>query len=275
MMASSEASPAPAGRPRPAAVGPRSLTPKEHGAYGQLGLPLLTALGMGRPSVAAACLTAAAVAAFLAHEPALVLMGQRGTRAAREDGPRARVRAAQLGALAVAGGAAGLWLMPAASRWTAGVPAVLAVALAPFVLRGDERSTVGELVASAALSSAALPVALAAGVPAAGAFAAWAAWCLVFFVSTFAVRAVIAHAKAAASWPRRLAGPAAAAALAGAAVALGIVPPSGAVGAVPMLAVSLFIAARPPRPQQLKRVGWSLVAASVALAIALIAGAHR
>lgn len=270
----SEPSPAPPGRPRPAAAGPRSLAPKEHGAYGQLGLPLVTALGMGRPSVAAACLTAAAVAAFLAHEPALLLMGQRGTRALREDGPRARARVAQLGALALAGGAAGLWLMPAAARWTAAVPAVLAGVLAPFVLRGDERSTVGELIASAALSSAALPVAFAAGVPGAAAFAAWAAWCLVFFVSTFAVRAVIAHAKAPASWARRLAGPVAAAALAGGAAALGIVHPAGVIGALPMLAVSLFIAARPPRPQQLKRVGWSLVAASVALAVALVVGAH-
>jgi hypothetical protein len=210
----------------------------------------------------------------VAHEPVLVLLGQRGTRAAREDGPRARLRAAQLGSVAIAGGAAGLWLMPADARWTAVVPVVLSAVLAPFVARGDERSTLGELIASAALSSAALPVALAAGVPLGAALAAWAAWCLVFFVSTFAVRAVIAHAKAAASWPKRLVGPVAAAALAGGAALVGVVRPSGAIGAIPMLAVSLIIAARPPRPQQLKRVGWSLVAASVALALALIVGAH-
>lgn len=71
---------------------PRSLMPREHGAYGQLALPLLTALFSGRPTAAAFLYAAAAVFAFFAHEPLLVLLGQRGSRAFRELGARARLR---------------------------------------------------------------------------------------------------------------------------------------------------------------------------------------
>src|SRR5437762_3573628 len=95
---------------------PRSLAPKEHGAYGQLGLPLVTGLAMGRPGVAAAALAVAAAAAFVAHEPLLILAGQRGTRARREEGPRAARRLAVLGAAAAISGGAGLALAPSPAR---------------------------------------------------------------------------------------------------------------------------------------------------------------
>ena len=84
---------------------PRSLMPREHGAYGQLALPLLTALFSGRPTAAAFLYSTAAVFAFFAHEPLLVLLGQRGSRAFRELGARARLRLTLLvvGTLVVAG----------------------------------------------------------------------------------------------------------------------------------------------------------------------------
>ena len=49
------------------------LLPREHGAYGQLLFPRLSALLIGRPAPGAYLLGAAAVAAFLAHESLLVL----------------------------------------------------------------------------------------------------------------------------------------------------------------------------------------------------------
>jgi hypothetical protein len=64
----------------------RVLLPKEHGAYGQLAFPLITALIVAGLSVAGALLTVAVVAAFLAHEPAAVVLDQRGARARRELG---------------------------------------------------------------------------------------------------------------------------------------------------------------------------------------------
>jgi hypothetical protein len=92
----------------------RTLVPREHGAYGQLAMPLLTALAIGRPGISALALTAAVVLAFVAHEPLLVAVGQRGPRALELDGARARRRLVWLGALVLACGALGLALAPPA-----------------------------------------------------------------------------------------------------------------------------------------------------------------
>ena len=80
----------------------RSLLPHEHGAYGQVAMPLVCALALGRPGVAAALLAAGAFAGFLSYEPLLVATGNRGKRARDEDGPRALRLAAGLLAAAVA-----------------------------------------------------------------------------------------------------------------------------------------------------------------------------
>jgi len=60
------------------------LLPKEHGAYGQLALPIVTALSATAVSTPGLFLTASAVAGFLAHEPASILLGLRGSRVKRE-----------------------------------------------------------------------------------------------------------------------------------------------------------------------------------------------
>ena len=86
---------------------PRSLLPHEHGAWGQLAMPLLTALAIGRPTVGSLLLTLAVVLAFVAHEPLLVVLGQRGKRAREQDGARALRWLAALGALAAGTGVAG------------------------------------------------------------------------------------------------------------------------------------------------------------------------
>src|SRR5204862_336839 len=100
----------------------KRVFPKEHGAYGQLLFPLATVLVVGRRTPAALTLAAAAVLAFLAHEPLLVLLGHRGPRAARDDRSRALVwlastalGAAILGAAAFIDAPAGIHLAPAAA----------------------------------------------------------------------------------------------------------------------------------------------------------------
>src|SRR5688572_32010037 len=90
----------------------RSLWPREHGAYAQLAAPLLTALVVVRPTVAAGLLAAAACCAFLANEPLLVVLGHRGKRMREQAGTRAARRLALLASLAAAMGIAGLVLAP-------------------------------------------------------------------------------------------------------------------------------------------------------------------
>jgi hypothetical protein len=252
----------------------RSLAPREHGAYGQLGMPLVAALAMGRPGVGAVALAFAGVAVFLGHEPVLVAIGQRGARARREEGARARRRILALGAAAAVVGCVGVALAPAPARVALLVPVALGGVLAGFIARKAEKTTTGELLAAAALSSAAIPVALSCGVSASAAWGAWAAWCASFGASTFAVRTVIAHARSPVSPPGRLVAPVAVGATLALAVFLGGLPLFAALAAAPMIAVALGLAAAPPPPRLLKKVGWMLVASSVLLSAVLAVGAR-
>src|SRR5512137_627440 len=118
----------------------RSLLPHEHGAYGQVALPLVCALALGRPGMAAALLAAGAFAGFLSYEPLLVAVGNRGQRARDEDGPRARRLAAGLLAAAVALAGAGFLLSPPPARLASAVPPALAAAIALLVRLELERT---------------------------------------------------------------------------------------------------------------------------------------
>ena len=261
-------------RPRPETPGPRSLAPREHGAYGQLFVPLASALAMGRPTVGALGLAVAGTIVFFAHEPALVLLGRRGERARREAGDRSKRRLVVLGILAAAAGIAAILSAPESALLAAAVPLALGAFVGWLVTRGEEKTTGGEVVAAAALAGVAVPVAIAGGVAPGAAWGAWAAWTLAFGASTWAVRAVIAHQKArVAAWRRVLPLVVAAATGLGGA-ALGVVPWFCAAAAAPMILVALAIAASPPHPRALKRVGWSLVGASVAAAAILVAGSR-
>jgi hypothetical protein len=104
----------------------RSLLPHEHGAYGQIALPLVCGLGMGRPGIAAALLSAGAFAGFLSYEPLLVATGNRGKRARDEDGARARRLAAELLSLAVLLSGGGFALASPTARLASVVPPLLA-----------------------------------------------------------------------------------------------------------------------------------------------------
>ncbi|MEZ5420778.1 MAG: YwiC-like family protein [Vicinamibacterales bacterium] len=168
-----------------------TVLPKEHGAYGQMALPLLTAMAVSGPSLAAM----AVVAGFLAHEPWLVLLGSRGTRARREAGPRA---ARWLSALIAVGGVAAVlgWQQtPADRRWTFVLPCVPAVVVAWESARGRPKSVAAELAAAVAFSMAAVPaVTSAGGSPVVGLSVALP-FVVVFAAATLAVRAVT-------RWPR-------------------------------------------------------------------------
>src|SRR5688572_29450477 len=66
-----------------------SLFPKEHGAYGQITVPLITAFLAAGVSTTGLLIATSMLAGFLAHEPALVLIGARGARAKRDLRQRA------------------------------------------------------------------------------------------------------------------------------------------------------------------------------------------
>lgn len=274
MLPLAESSPLEARSERRRAASRRSLLPREHGAYGQLATPLVAALAMGHPGLSAIALTLAGGAAFVAHEPLLVAVGQRGGRARREDGARARTWLAALGGAAIAIGAAGLFAAPAAARVAAGVPIALAALLAPFIARRAEKTLAGELVAVAALASVAVPVAIASGVPEQAAWSAWLVWCAGFGGATASVRVLLVHRRAPMALLRRLVPAAVAALVIGALAFEGRIPAWSALAAAPMLAVAAAIGAIAPHPRAMHRVGWSLVASSVVAVVVIALGAR-
>jgi len=247
----------------------RFLWPREHGAWGQMAMPLATGLALGSPGASAWLFALAAALAFLAHEPALVLLGSRGLRAEKEDGPLARRLVALLGGGAAVAGLAATVLAPAAARLSLAIPAVLLLATLWLARRRLEMTTGGEVVIGAAMASALLPVALAAGVGPRQVLSAFGVWVLSFAMAAVAVEAVMARGKPGTPDPgRRNALLAVALLVLGVAAALAaglpwLVPAS-------LLPTALFgLAACLGRsgPDRLKQMGWGLVA-STALTLA-------
>lgn len=262
-----------AAEPSPAPREP-SLLPREHGAWGQLALPLVTALALGRPGVAAILLAVAIVLAFVCHEPLVVVLGQRGRRLKTELDARAQRRIATVGALALAAGIAGLLLSPPA-RLAVLPAAFLGAASLALVLARLEKTTAGELVVSFALSAAAVPVAIAAGAPARDAWAAAAAWAAAFAAATFPVRAILLRAKTKGEVDRRALAASGVAAIAAAALLAawrGWVPAAAGVAVLPVAVPAFAVAVAGVRPQRLTQVGWTIVGASVISLLVLVIG---
>lgn len=250
----------------------RSLLPREHGAYGQLALPLTSAVAMSSPSWASLALGVGFVAAFLAHEPLLVALGQRGGRAKREHGARATRRGIALAALSVLGLGLGARLGGSDVRAAMLLPAALALALAPFVLSRRERSLPGELLAAAALSATALPLARAGGASLASSLVVVAVWAVGYSVATLVIRGVLAASRGdpGARLPLRAMAPAMTL-LAGVPMAsLHPLTRVFSLGVVPLCALSLALAFRPPSARSIRSVGWGTIAASLVTLIVLV-----
>lgn len=253
----------------------RSLLPREHGAWGQLAMPLLSGLLLARPTLPAALLAAATTLAFLAHEPWIVALGQRGGRARSTEGARA-VRALAL-LLASAGllGVAGLWLAPPPARLAALLPGGLGAIVVLLVLLGQERTLPGELAVASSLAAAGAVVALASGASLRSAAALFAAWAVAFAGTVFAVQAVLARARRRGERDRGALHALATLGVtaAGSAIAvrsgLGWTVPCAL---LPTAAVSLAVCLAPFRANQLRPLGWSLVAATSATLLILLIG---
>ncbi|NVB79871.1 MAG: YwiC-like family protein [Kofleriaceae bacterium] len=243
----------------------RSLWPREHGAYAQLGVPLATALVLAKPTPAAILFTAAACLAFLANEPLLVVLGHRGARVRAEAGGRARRRLAVLSVGAALCGATALLLAPRAALVACAVLAVPVAALVAIAWRRAEHSLWGELVAALALPGASVPVTAASGVPLAVGVELWLAWSLGYAASVVAVHDVIDNRRG----RTRLAivHAIALAVLAVAVTAVAFAARPLAAVSVPLAASAAIIAIVSPSPRKLRALGVVLVVASIASAI--------
>jgi hypothetical protein len=171
------------------------LLPKEHGAYAEVGFPLVAVLLLGALNLGASLLLIAVVCVFLLHEPVLVLLGHRGTRRRREAGATAVRVASVLAIGALGSGIAGLWMSPPMARWGAAVPLILGGALLPLTATRREKTLTGELIAAVALVAACVPVALAASVPISATVAVSMVWGVTFGLGTLAVRSTVLGAK--------------------------------------------------------------------------------
>jgi hypothetical protein len=249
------------------------LIPREHGAYGQLLFPLFSALLIGHPAAGAYLLAAAAVAAFLGHESLMIVLGQRGARHAREHGPEARRTLAMFGGFCLVTGAVAVAVLPRGALLYLSVPVALVACAGLAVAARAERTTGGEVLVAFALSSVALPVALAGATSTVAAFTVFAVFASASAAATVAVRSMIGRVTRAGGPPPMLAGVLAlgiVAALEGLGVA-GRLSPVAPYAASPVCAVAIALAVKPPAPRRLRAVGWALVAATSLSAAILVA----
>jgi hypothetical protein len=249
--------------------------PREHGAYGELLFPLVSALVMTGPGSAPMILALASVLAFLAHEPLLVVLGQRGARVVAQRGTAARRLLVAVAGLAAVAGAAGVACTPPAARAATLVPLALGTAVALLVWRRRERTLAGELVVAAALSSCGLAVAAAGGVPLRVAAGCWVIWLLAFAVVNVTVRALIERWRTRGAVDRRPVAAALGGAVLGAAALLvsrDLLTRVALVALLPTTVTALALTAVPIAPRQLRATGWALMAATAATAASLAFG---
>jgi hypothetical protein len=253
------------------------LFPREHGAYGQLAFPIVAALGSGIPSATGVLLAVACFAAFVAHEPLLVLIGQRGERARREQRDVAVRTLVWAGATALADVAIALVFMPPPLRWTVLVPAAFALATIPLIVQKQQKTTIGEMHVVLTLASCALPVGVAAGTRAQEAAGCWFVMTLGFWAATLAVRGTIARQRREPALAYRM-GALVLAAASPFIVALMSEPfvlnPRLWVATLPLAIAAVALALVPPSARQLRVIGWSLVGGGASAAVLLIVLNH-
>ncbi|MGE0444275.1 MAG: YwiC-like family protein [Vicinamibacterales bacterium] len=255
------------------------MLPREHGAYGQLGFPLATALVVAGGSPAGLLIATAAIATFLAHEPAEILLGHRGPRALRDQGPRARLAFVTFTLAALGAGLGALAALEPSAYWSLAVPLIPAILLSACTVTHREKTWYGEVTAAIAFSTVAVPIAVAGGGTMRQALTIAIPFALFSVLSTLAVRVVILRVRGggdpvASSRTSRavftLSGLAivALAALAAASALPWTIPAA----AVPGVLAATIVAAFPPPPAKLKRLGWTLMGASL-LTAAIVIGA--
>ena len=249
---------------------PSWLAPREHGAYGQLLAPMLAAIFAGHFSWAGIAYGLAGTCAFYAHEPWLVMIGQRGTRAQRQQLKLAKRQLWWLVTCALLLAAIALLLSDRNARVFALLLALLGSSAAAMSRSELIHTSFGEVWAGVVLSCLGVPIALAAGVSFSTAVAMWIAWSLAFASGVFAVRGLIDRRKIGSRGPAPWG-------LLIACLGLGI----EATWCAPMvLAVIPFtltcggVLLWAPTPRLLRTIGWTLVGLTVLAAILMVFAAR-
>jgi hypothetical protein len=251
------------------------LLPREHGAYAQVVFPLLTALALGSGGAAQFYWAAAAIAVFVAHEPLLILAGQRGRRSHADLGGHAQKLAGSLSIAALVAGILGWWYAPPNARLLVALPLGLGILLLPLIIQHREKTLPGEVLVSLTFSTMLIPVALAGGVSLHAALIASAVWSAIFLLGTITVRAVIANLKKASlsRWPVT-----ASISLSLAAIVVSFIlfltdalPALAAAALLPAALITFACSLMGIHPRRLRTLGWSLVASNVIALAALVA----
>lgn len=253
---------------------PSSLMPREHGAYAEVTLPLLTGWLIGGWSLGALALTVAVVSAFLAAEPAAVLTGVRGERLLQELRRAAQLRLASLVLTSVASGIVALLLLPVPAKAWLALPTGLAAGFVPIVALGKQKALPSELLMAAVLSSLVMPLAIGGGGDWTRAVWAASTWFAVFALATVAVHTL----KAVHKRTRTARGLQWATAVGSVAVAVAVLlvwrltPLSLPAVAAPLLPASMAVGfvVRPVHPRHLRRVGWTIVGVNVVVLLLLL-----
>lgn len=254
------------------------MLPREHGAYSQMALPLVTSFVVAGATPPAALTGLAVFLGFLAHEPLMVLLGRRGARARHDSAGRARALVAATGAAALAAGLTAVVLAPAGVRWSFGLPLVPALVVAGGLFSRQEKSAPAEVAVALAFSLAAVPTSLAAGASTSTAVSLGVVFALVFVAGVLAVRVVILRVRGGGR-PRAVRATRAlllalgggAAVVLAVTAARGVLPWTPLLATAPGLVAALSLALR-RTPPALKTVGWTLMSMSTAAAAILAAG---
>jgi hypothetical protein len=250
------------------------LWPREHGAYAQLGFPLVTGLIYGHGHAGAVAFGVAAVALFLAHEPMAVIMGMRGVRLRDALVGSSRRRLWVLAAVVVVALGTASLVAPDRAWQAALVPGLLGLLLVPLFFFRRIKTLAGEVAVAATLSASLLPVALSGPGTWAGSGLAAVVWfgsAVPAIVSVHAVKAL--HKGTPRSrWLVPGAAGLALVVLVAALLAAWALPSPAlrAVAVVPSSAAVLGVAVVRPHPRHLKRIGWTMVVANVATLVLLL-----
>jgi hypothetical protein len=245
------------------------LYPKEHGAYAILGVPLVTALFIVGLTPVTALLSIATVAAFLTHEPLLLLAGARGSRA-RAAAPQAgRILFGRL-AMAIVCGAAAFWGVNSLARVGMMVCLVFAVGEIVASATGNSRTLAAQILALAGLALPSAVVLAAGGIDVDVAVQFLLIWLFGRVATTVSVRSVIVQHKASTS-RRALVTCDLLILAAGCVCTVGFAFGDHLwLATVPMLLAALVLRVRLPHPKHLKQIGWSLLAVNVVSGFAVV-----
>jgi hypothetical protein len=253
------------------------MLPREHGAYFQMALPIVTSFAIAGVAMPAVWFAIAVIFAFLAHEPLLTVLGLRGLRAWHVGGRRAVAWLVVMTAVACFAGGLAIGTMMPTARWSVLLPLAATGTLALAVATRREKTIAGELAAAVAFASTAVPICLSAGAPLPHAVGAGAAFAGVFATSMLAVHVILGTVRGGgdptAATRLRLASLVVTAAVATGLIVgplIGILPWTTAVAAAPGLAVAAALMIFPPSTRHLRRVGWMLASASTTTALVLI-----